>query len=80
MNSKEMIKAYLDNLLENKLVSFDGPGVYAKFERRSIFRVTLGTDALSFFEQDRMRLSEWYLQELPYDETTLSKLRARLGS
>jgi hypothetical protein len=77
---KETIKAYLDNLLNNKLVSYDGPGVYVKFERRTNFRVTLGTDGLSCFEQERMRPSEWYMEELPYNEKTLSKLRSRLGS
>ena len=77
---KETIKAYLDGLLNNKLVSYDGPGVYVKFERRSNFRVTLGTDGLSCFEQERMRPSEWYMEELPYNEKTLSKLRSRLGS
>lgn len=80
MNSKETIKAYLDNLLENKLVRFDGPGVYVKYERRMNVRVTLGTDALSCFEQDTMRPSDWYEQELPYNEKTLNELRARLGS
>ena len=78
--NKKTIKAYLDSLLDNKLVSYDGPGVYVKFERRSIFRVTLGTDGLSCFEEERMRPSEWYMEELPYNEKTLSKLRSRLGS
>ena len=77
---KETIKAYLDNLLNNKLVNYDGPGVYVKYERRSNFRVTLGTDALSCFEEERMRPSEWYMEELPYNEKTLSKLRSRLDS
>jgi hypothetical protein len=77
---KETIKTYLDGLLDNKVVDGDGPGVYVKFERRSNFRVTLGTDGLSCFEQERMRPSEWYMEELPYNEASLLKLRSRLGS
>jgi hypothetical protein len=80
VNDKETIKAYLDGLVDNNLLDYDGPGVYLRFERRSIFRVTLGTDGLSCFEQERMRPSEWYMEELPYNEKTLSKLRSRLGS
>ena len=79
MSNKETIKTYLDNLLENNLVTWDGPNGYLKFERRSIFRMTLGTDALSFVEQERMRPS-CSEQELPYDEKTLRKLRSLLGS
>ena len=79
VNNKETIKAYLDGLVDNNLLDYDGSD-YIKFERRSNFRVTLGTDGLSCFEQECMRPSEWYMEELPYNEKTLSKLRSRLGS
>jgi hypothetical protein len=77
--NKETIKAYLDGLLSDNLLDYDGDGVYLRFERRSIFRVTLGTDALVCFEQERMRPNECR-EALPYNEKTLTRLRSRLGS
>jgi len=77
---KETITTYLEGLLNNKLVSWDGTGVYVKHERRQIFKITLGVDALSVFQQERMRPSEWYMKEMPYNQETFNSLRSLLGA